>query len=283
MRDLFSQTLLAHTAVTFLALIIFFVSIPVSIFAAFNTENRPEKCFFIDDYMRRDFNNDPVEVLKLQAFLINFEGHSNVSLTGVFDQATFDAVFLFQAKYSSDILEPWGNIKPTGYAYILTIKKINETYCQRIFPLEQAQLNEIIAHRALLESLTDTSTTTPSILPIVGEAEPSQGQDLRNNLAAVYKSDWRYFVLPLLIALLVFVFLAMSPSKRNSVRASIKSWYLVGSARVKSMLKEMKEVPKETTSFKEEPIRWSIKKEPVKPIEEEIVKETEVIFIEPKK
>src|SRR3989344_10104 len=34
------------------------------------------ECFYLRDYMRRDFNNDPVEVLKLQAFLINFEGHS---------------------------------------------------------------------------------------------------------------------------------------------------------------------------------------------------------------
>ena len=149
------------------------------------------ECFYLRDYMRRDFDNDPVEVLKLQAFLINFEGYSSVALTGVFDQATFDAVSLFQMKYFSDILEPWGHTRPTGYVYILTIKKINEIYCQRVFPLEQAQLNEIIAFRALLESLgaekeADTSTTTPPILPIVGEVKPSQGQNIRNLAAAIF-------------------------------------------------------------------------------------------------
>src|SRR3989338_6727845 len=163
-------------------------------------------CFYLRDYMRRDFANDPIEVLKLQGFLRNFEGHSEVTLTGVFDQATFDAVSAFQMKYFSDILEPWGHTGPTGYVYILTLKKINEIYCQRIFPLNQSQVNEIAAFRALLDSLRTRgvdvelpppsesgsveerglSTTTPIVIPIVGEAEPPQGQNLRNLAAAIF-------------------------------------------------------------------------------------------------
>ncbi len=278
--------------------------------------------------MRIDFDNDPVEVLKLQAFLINFEGHTNVSLTGVFDQATFDAVSAFQMKYFSDILEPWGHTGPTGYVYILTLKKINEIYCQKILPLTQDQLNEIIAFRDLIESYKstikydqgkpdtkdiDTATTTLPELPVVGQTDcpicPNQGQiqpslaavlfaipdnlldkakclylwlliifvlyilvtilsnvlykdvpenkrkrfltkwvtfDLGTILAIVlaYIFDWWCLILPLLITLIISLFWTSFYPEHNSIRASIKSWYLVGSARIKSMLK------KETTGTK---------------------------------
>ncbi|MBI2673754.1 MAG: DUF11 domain-containing protein [Candidatus Zambryskibacteria bacterium] len=281
-------------------------------------------CFYLRDYMRRDFDNDPIEVLKLQSFLINFEGHKEVSLTGVFDQATFDAVSAFQMKYFSDILEPWGHTGPTGYVYILTLKKINEIYCQRIFPLNQAQLNEIAAFRALLESLraqgidvelppsesgsgegeAGTATTTPPIIPIVGEAEPSQGQNLRNLAAAIfalpdnlldimkcsyefllvliilyilgnvlkdvlYKNvsenarkrfftkwltidvgtglvivvayiiGWWCVILPLILTLILSLIWTFTYFRHNSIRASVKSWYLVGTARAKSVLKNI--------------------------------------------
>jgi len=292
------------------------------------------ECFYLHNYMRRDFNNDPIEVLKLQAFLINFEGHSNVALTGVFDQTTFDAVSAFQMKYSSDILEPWSHTGPTGYVYILTLKKINEIYCQRIFPLNQAQLNEIVAFRALLESLRaqgiipqlpgSGGSDDPSLLlPIVGSATSSQGQNFGNlnNLAAVlftrpgnlsdmmkyvlgfvlilaalyilgnvlkgliyedvpenvrkrfivkwsvinaglvsaiivsYMSGQWSLVSPLLVALVVTILWTLSsPSKHNSIRASVKSWFLVGSAWMKSApakktAKETKVLPKEPDTY----------------------------------
>ncbi len=308
-------------------------------------------CFYLRDYLRRDFDNDPLEVLKLQAFLINFEGHNNVSLTGVFDQATFDAVSAFQMKYFNDILEPWGHTGPTGYVYILTTKKINEIYCQHLFPLNQAQINEIAAFRAFLESLREqginpelppsleATTTTPTI-PIVGEARPSpQGQSLRNLAAAIFAppetlldtakclywfililvvlyivasvlknvlykdvpennrkrfltkwltidiglviciiialllEEW-CLILPLLIALVLSLVWTLSYPEHNSMRASVKSWYLVSLARIKSILKENKGLPK-TDPIKEEPVMWNIKS---------IQKEStpEVIFIEPK-
>ncbi len=280
----------------------------------------PTTCFYLRDYMRRDFNNDPLEVLKLQAFLINFEGHRNVSLNGTFDQATFDAVSSFQMKYFKDILEPWGHTGPTGYVYILTLKKVNEIYCQRIFPLNEAQINEIVAFKQLLESLrnqginpelpsswletldgVDISTTTASV-PIVGAEELDKGQNLgalagvifappetlmdalkclyelililvalyilgsvlKNvlykdlpintrkrfntkwitidagltvSIVVAYIYEWWCLIFPLFVALLVALFWTLTYNKHNSMRASVKSWYIVILARTKSLLK----------------------------------------------
>lgn len=293
------------------------------------------ECSYLRDYLRRDFNNDPLEVLKLQAFLINFEGHTNVSLNGVFDQATFDAVSAFQVKYFNDILEPWGHTGPTGYVYILTLKKINEIYCQRLYPLNDAQIQEIIAFRALLESLvgqsgaatvspvapSGTTETVPAtepasseegspieLLPIVGEAEGSSGgggrpSDLAGFAAVIfavpdnlsdiarclywplliivvlyilgsvlkdvlYKNTPENFrkrflikwglamdlglaisivvayilgrwclILPLIIALILSLIWTSLYPRHNSIRASIKSWFLVVWARVRSFFK----------------------------------------------
>ncbi|MFZ2048757.1 MAG: putative Ig domain-containing protein [Minisyncoccia bacterium] len=156
------------------------------------------ECFYLRDYMRRDFNNDPIEVMKLQAFLLNFEGYTYVTVNGVFDQATFDAVSAFQMKYEADILTPWGHTAPTGYVYILTLKKVNEIYCQRLYPVTDAQQLEINAHRALLERLNATggtlpsnqevglnATTTPTI-PIIGELSPPKGQNISNIATALF-------------------------------------------------------------------------------------------------
>lgn len=103
-------------------------------------------CFYLRDYLKIDWQNDPIEVLKLQSFLNVFE-KENLSLTGVFDRTTFEAVERFQVKYSSDILEPWGDKVTTGFVYILTKKKINEIYCNTLINLNQADKDEIEAFR----------------------------------------------------------------------------------------------------------------------------------------
>ena len=56
-------------------------------------------------------------------------------IRGVFNQSTFEAVQRFQIKYKGDILEPWGDKVTTGFVYILTKKKVNEIYCNTIYPL----------------------------------------------------------------------------------------------------------------------------------------------------
>ncbi len=103
-------------------------------------------CSYLRDYLKIDWTNDRLEVLKLQSFLNVFEGE-NLQLTGVYDQATFDAVVRFQTKYSKDILEPWGERVTTGFVYILTKKKVNEIYCNTIIPLSQSDANEIDSFR----------------------------------------------------------------------------------------------------------------------------------------
>ncbi len=122
--------------------------------------------------MRADLPNNPIEVMKLQAFLKVFEGYDFVTINGVFDQATENAVNAFQLKYEADVLTPWSEPGPTGYVYILTLKKVNEIYCQTVYNLTQAQIDEINAYRALRQSGGDGID-----LPIVGviDGVPPEG------------------------------------------------------------------------------------------------------------
>jgi|GEM_PF-4509800 len=107
----------------------------------------PSQCNYLLEYLKIGEKNNPVEVLKLQTFLKDYEGFSNLKVTGVFDQETFDAVSSFQKKYSADVLSPWGLDGPTGYVYITTKKKINEIYCKTPLPLTTEQLEEINAFK----------------------------------------------------------------------------------------------------------------------------------------
>ena len=111
-------------------------------------------CSYLRDFLRRDWDNDKIEMLKLQSFLNAFEKES-LMLNATFDQATFEAVSRFQNKYFSDILEPWGHTAPTGFVYILTKKKINEIYCNTLLSLNQAERDEIAAFRSFIQSNPD--------------------------------------------------------------------------------------------------------------------------------
>lgn len=107
-------------------------------------------CVYLRDFLKIGWQNDPVEVLKLQSFLNQFEDE-NLSLTGVFDEVTFMAVSRFQNKYFNDILAPWGHDSPTGFVYILTKKKVNEIYCNTVLSLNQNESDEISNFRSLME------------------------------------------------------------------------------------------------------------------------------------
>jgi hypothetical protein len=76
-----------------------------------------------------------------------------LSVSGTFDQATYNATSRFQNQYFGDILEPWGHTGPTGFVYILTKKKINEIYCNTIISLTPDQQAEIIVFRSYLASI----------------------------------------------------------------------------------------------------------------------------------
>lgn len=91
----------------------------------------PAPCpLYLHEYIRLGRANNPVEVRKLQAFLNVFEGE-RLAITGVYTQADFDAVSRFQAKYLSDVLQPWGIDGSTGYVFVTTTFAINNIYCGR--------------------------------------------------------------------------------------------------------------------------------------------------------
>ncbi len=114
------------------------------------------ECSYLRDFLRIDFNNDPVEVKKVQSFLNIFNGES-LPVDGVFDQVLYGAVVRFQEKYFDDVLAPWGHTEGTGYVYLTTRKKINEIYCNRPYPLTAEQLAEVAAFKAYLLSLNTGS------------------------------------------------------------------------------------------------------------------------------
>jgi hypothetical protein len=137
----------------------------------------PQECFYLREYMRLGANNNPAEVIKLQTFLHHNEGFTNLSVTGFFDIATDRAVRAFQDRYKKDVLDFWNLPGNTGYVYFTTQKKVNELYCQREFPLDVTQMNEIIAFRDLIKRVNAINTQggVAPVLPLVGVNLPQEG------------------------------------------------------------------------------------------------------------
>ncbi len=94
------------------------------------SQTNTETCVpYLKKYIRFGGDNDMAEVRKLQRFLVQYEGVTDLTETGAYDESTQGAVFRFQQKYRRDILGPWNRSAPTGYVYKTTLKKINEIYC----------------------------------------------------------------------------------------------------------------------------------------------------------
>jgi|GEM_PF-6462890 len=72
--------------------------------------------------------SDPEAVKVLQAFL-NKELGLSLDVNGKYDAATIEAVKAFQAKYSHDVLSPWGISDATGIVYKTTQRMINKISC----------------------------------------------------------------------------------------------------------------------------------------------------------
>src|SRR3989338_5972197 len=192
-------------------------------------------CFYLRDFLKIDWKNDPIEVLKLQSFLNVFE-KENLSLTGVYNQATFEAVERFQIKYNDDILIPWGDKVTTGFVYILTKKKVNEIYCKALFPVTKAEQNEIDNFRSSginiygavgqnvggfgqSISLEDTDLEIGGV-PVVDLVSSSSNKSVVRNLAISLFAlpqkifgDWKYF---LAFILLVIIIIAITRLLRDS-------------------------------------------------------------------
>jgi len=170
--------------------------------------NVATSCNYLNSYMKMGFNNDSSEVLKLQTFLRDFEGFTNIELTGIFDQATFDAVSAFQAKYADDVLAPWGITSPTGFVYLTTQKKINEIHCGKTLPLTESQIAEINSFRASigenqedndwykqidLDALDKGALKTENILPTINNSEKDEEayeQDSMQAAVGETKTGW---------------------------------------------------------------------------------------------
>lgn len=108
---------------------------------------------YLQDTIRPGAANDPEQVTKIQKFLNDVVGH-NLVVNGVYDSATIAAVIDFQAKYSEEILAPWGLVSPTGIVYYTTRKLVNEMYCEytESFPLSATEKAEIEWYRNLAYS-----------------------------------------------------------------------------------------------------------------------------------
>ena len=155
--------------------------------------------------MRMGDNNDPLEVIKLQAFLKTFEHFDYVTINGVFDQATFQAVSEFQLRYKEDVLTPWGISAPTGYAYIRTVGKINQILCGNGIPNVYPDYQQVIKDKA------------PNPIPVVGQnlnSEPLVERDDPDTGLAVALFSWPDSVLNtfqclyelLLILIVLYIF-----------------------------------------------------------------------------
>jgi len=86
-------------------------------------------------YIKYGADNDPAEVMKLQIFLNEFMG-DNLTVNGIYDQETLNAVNQFQLAYKEEVLRPWvlaGYLEnentPTGYVYLTTKRWINLLEC----------------------------------------------------------------------------------------------------------------------------------------------------------
>jgi hypothetical protein len=90
---------------------------------------------YIDRYLRKNYpRNNPEAVRALQEFL-NEEINALIPVTGIYDDATEQAVMNFQAKYKGEVLDLWGptvgsnTIAPTGIFYLTTLRWANMIKC----------------------------------------------------------------------------------------------------------------------------------------------------------
>jgi LPXTG-motif cell wall-anchored protein len=91
-------------------------------------------------FIKLGADNDPVEVKKLQLFLNGYLG-LNLPVSGIYDQATYEAVKQFQLLLKNEVLAPWVVINclpseemATGYVYRTTTRAINNIFCPTPIP-----------------------------------------------------------------------------------------------------------------------------------------------------
>jgi hypothetical protein len=93
---------------------------------------------YLTSHIKYGAKNDGEQVRRLQTFLNQYEGES-LPITGFYGPMTRRALERFQSKYFEDILLPWQKVglhpdghTPTGYAYLTTIRHINNMVCPEL-------------------------------------------------------------------------------------------------------------------------------------------------------
>lgn len=131
-------------------------------------------CPLLKTYIKAGAKNDPAEVAKLQSFLRAFQG-DNISMNGIYDEATQKAVRTFQSKYLGEVMGPWGATQSSGFVYITTLKKINQLACQSPFVLSANDLAIIDSYKARLAAGTEGASLNSSITGPTLETGSSTG------------------------------------------------------------------------------------------------------------
>ncbi|MEX0924983.1 MAG: hypothetical protein WDZ82_03525 [Candidatus Paceibacterota bacterium] len=149
-----------------------------------------QSCSYLEDFLHIDWNNDPVEVAKLQYFLREFEGY-NIDVTTVFDQHTYNTVVDFQERYFDEVLAPWDHTGGTGFVYITTKTRINEIVCQEEINFTDAEREEMREFRSYLASIggdwrggqggfgavSDTNGSVAGVNGVGGDSPAADDQD----------------------------------------------------------------------------------------------------------
>lgn len=129
---------------------------------------------YLTTYIRPGENNSQEEVMKLQKFLHN-NGFGPLTLTGIYDAQSIEAVKAFQKKYNTEILSPWGYERPTGFVYITTRKMVNNLVCDgtTTFDLSAEQKAEIEVTKHLIFKLrTPIDSTIDNVIPANDDIVP---------------------------------------------------------------------------------------------------------------
>lgn len=139
---------------------------------------------YLTEYLRFGADNDPNQVRKLQIFL-NEQLDRALTVSGIFDQETEQAVRDFQIIHKGEILLPWGLERDSGFVYYTTQKKINETVCAgESFPLSPDQQTEMQRFKEQVQSsqhfgFIPTDQPDPSGVPAVATTGPSPSSPQR--------------------------------------------------------------------------------------------------------
>lgn len=90
---------------------------------------------YLDGFVMKNRTNKLEDIVKVQIFLREKEGATNVAVNGTYDATTQSAVDAFQTKYTNEVLKPWADaglmspIAPTTNVYLTTRRMINKLMC----------------------------------------------------------------------------------------------------------------------------------------------------------